>query len=59
MRFVSDHFSTHLLRADWEVASPAAAEVEQRIIDTALAALPRADVVRAVRLRQGSADARG
>ncbi len=45
VRFVSDHFSTHLLRADWEVASPAAPEIEQRIIDAAVAALPRADIV--------------
>src|ERR1700734_4125307 len=25
VRFVSEHFSTHMLRADWELASPAAA----------------------------------
>jgi D-beta-D-heptose 7-phosphate kinase/D-beta-D-heptose 1-phosphate adenosyltransferase len=45
VRFVSDHFSTHLLRADWEVASPVAADIEQKVIDAALAALPRADIV--------------
>src|ERR1700730_16140725 len=28
VRFVSEHFSTHMLRADWELASPAAADVE-------------------------------
>ncbi|ETR76510.1 D-beta-D-heptose 1-phosphate adenosyltransferase [Afipia sp. P52-10] len=45
VRFVSDHFSTHLLRADWELARPVAAEIEQKVIDAALAALPRADIV--------------
>src|ERR1700694_1726708 len=29
VRFVSEHFSTHMLRADWELAQPAAADVEQ------------------------------
>src|SRR5450432_3486194 len=28
LRFVSEHFSTHLLRADWEVARPADAKIE-------------------------------
>lgn len=45
VRFVSEHFSTHLLRADWEFAHPAAADVEQQLIERTLAALPRADVV--------------
>lgn len=45
VRFVSEHFSTHLLRADWEFAHPAAVDVEQQLIDRTLAALPRADVV--------------
>ena len=45
VRFVSDHFSTHMLRADWEKASPATGEAEQEIIDRILAALPRADIV--------------
>jgi D-beta-D-heptose 7-phosphate kinase/D-beta-D-heptose 1-phosphate adenosyltransferase len=45
VRFVSEHFSTHLMRADWEVAKPATEAIEQRIIDTTLAALKRADVV--------------
>src|SRR5690242_13829620 len=27
VRFVSEHFSTHMLRADWELAQPAAAGV--------------------------------
>src|SRR6202051_498717 len=33
VRFVSEHFSTHMLRADWELAQPASAEVEQRLLD--------------------------
>ena len=45
VRFVSEHFSTHLLRADWEFAQPAAADVEQQLIERTLAVLPRADVV--------------
>src|SRR6188472_2919707 len=36
VRFVSEHFSTHMLRADWEVAQPASAEVEQKLIDAIL-----------------------
>jgi D-beta-D-heptose 7-phosphate kinase / D-beta-D-heptose 1-phosphate adenosyltransferase len=45
VRFVSEHFSTHLLRADWELASPAPAEIEQNLIDAVLPLLPRADIV--------------
>src|SRR5205814_7915439 len=45
VRFVSEHFSTHMLRADWELAVPAAAEIEQKLIDAILPLLPRADVV--------------
>lgn len=45
VRFVSEHFSTHLLRADWEVALPLAADTEQEVIDRARAAIPRADIV--------------
>src|SRR3982074_3028457 len=45
VRFVSEHFSTHMLRADWELASPAAADVEQRLIDAILPLLPRANIV--------------
>jgi D-beta-D-heptose 7-phosphate kinase/D-beta-D-heptose 1-phosphate adenosyltransferase len=45
VRFVSEHFSTHLLRADWEFANPVAADIEQQLIDQALEALPRADIV--------------
>jgi D-beta-D-heptose 7-phosphate kinase/D-beta-D-heptose 1-phosphate adenosyltransferase len=45
VRFVSEHFSTHMLRADWELASPAASDVEQRLIDVALPQVARADIV--------------
>jgi D-beta-D-heptose 7-phosphate kinase/D-beta-D-heptose 1-phosphate adenosyltransferase len=45
VRFVSEHFSTHMLRADWEVSSPASAEIEQKLIDTILPLLLRADIV--------------
>ena len=36
VRFVSEHFSTHMLRADWELAQPAAAKIEQKLIDAVL-----------------------
>src|SRR3984957_15185298 len=45
VRFVSEHFSTHMLRADWELASPASADVEQKLIDAILPLLPRVDIV--------------
>jgi D-beta-D-heptose 7-phosphate kinase/D-beta-D-heptose 1-phosphate adenosyltransferase len=45
VRFVSEHFSTHMLRADWEVAQPASAEVEQKLIDAILPQLGRVDIV--------------
>src|SRR5713226_607674 len=45
VRFVSEHFSTHMLRADWELASPASASIEQRLLDAILPLLPRADIV--------------
>jgi D-beta-D-heptose 7-phosphate kinase/D-beta-D-heptose 1-phosphate adenosyltransferase len=45
VRFVSEHFSTHMLRADWERAQPAATEAEQRLIDAILPQLARADIV--------------
>ncbi|RTL50788.1 MAG: D-glycero-beta-D-manno-heptose-7-phosphate kinase [Bradyrhizobiaceae bacterium] len=45
LRFVSEHFSTHMLRADWEMAAPAAPAVEAQLIEAILAALPRADIV--------------
>ena len=42
VRFVSEHHSTHLLRADWELVQPLDARTEKILIDRALAALPRA-----------------
>src|SRR5260370_1522832 len=45
VRFVSEHFSTHMLRADWELAAPAAADIEQKLIDAILPQLNRADIV--------------
>src|SRR6516165_2788659 len=45
VRFVSEHFSTHMLRADWEQATPASAEVELELISAILAQLARADIV--------------
>src|SRR5246127_3953572 len=45
VRFVSEHFSTHMLRADWEQAVPASAEVELKLIEAILAQLSRADIV--------------
>src|SRR5215471_490361 len=44
-RYVSEHFSTHMLRADWELATPATAGVEQKLIDAILPRLVRADIV--------------
>src|SRR6185503_9682567 len=45
LRFVSEHHSTHLLRADWERAAPVDAKVEAALIKRALAALPRVGAV--------------
>ncbi len=45
VRFVSEHFSTHMLRADWELATPVAAEAEQKLIDAVLPLVARADIV--------------
>jgi D-beta-D-heptose 7-phosphate kinase/D-beta-D-heptose 1-phosphate adenosyltransferase len=45
VRFVSEHFSTHMLRADWELAAPASEATERKLIDAVVAALPRADIV--------------
>src|SRR5580704_10778129 len=45
VRFVSEHFLTHMLRADWEITHPAAGEIEQKLIDTILPLIPRADIV--------------
>jgi D-beta-D-heptose 7-phosphate kinase/D-beta-D-heptose 1-phosphate adenosyltransferase len=40
MRFVSEHFSP-MLRADWELAAPAAADIEQKLVDAILPLLAR------------------
>jgi len=45
VRFVSEHFSTHMLRADWELSAPASEVTERKLIDAVVAALPRADIV--------------
>jgi D-beta-D-heptose 7-phosphate kinase/D-beta-D-heptose 1-phosphate adenosyltransferase len=42
VRFVSEHHSTHLLRADWELARLVDGEIEQAVLAEALAALPHA-----------------
>ncbi len=42
VRFVSEHYSTHLLRADWERAKPLDDLREQALLEQALAALQRA-----------------
>src|SRR6202142_978364 len=45
VRFVSEHFSSHMLRADWELAKPASGDIEQKLVDSVLPLLPRADIV--------------
>src|SRR5262249_34206858 len=45
VRFVSEHYSSHLLRADWETAQPVAAEVEAELIDLVAGMLPRVGAV--------------
>jgi D-beta-D-heptose 7-phosphate kinase/D-beta-D-heptose 1-phosphate adenosyltransferase len=45
VRFVSEHFSTHLLRADWEVAAPIDAASENELIGRVVEAMPRAGAV--------------
>lgn len=40
-RFVSEHYSTHLLRADWEDVRALDAEQEQEILSRALESLPK------------------
>src|SRR6202049_894980 len=42
VRFVSEHFSTHMLRADWELAAPATSSIEQKLIEAMLTLLPLA-----------------
>jgi D-beta-D-heptose 7-phosphate kinase / D-beta-D-heptose 1-phosphate adenosyltransferase len=45
IRFVSEHHSTHLMRADWETTAPVSAESEAAVIAKAEAALPRVGAV--------------
>ena len=45
VRFVSEHHSTHLMRADWETTAPVSAESEASVIANAEAALPRVGAV--------------
>jgi D-beta-D-heptose 7-phosphate kinase/D-beta-D-heptose 1-phosphate adenosyltransferase len=45
VRFVSEQHSTHLLRADWELARPVSAEIERSIINACTGLMPRADAV--------------
>jgi D-beta-D-heptose 7-phosphate kinase/D-beta-D-heptose 1-phosphate adenosyltransferase len=45
VRFVSEHFSTHMLRADWEMAAPVDAACEDALIAQVVDALPRAGAV--------------
>ena len=45
VRFVSEHHSVHLLRADWEMASAVDAGSEDALIGHAIKAMPRAGAV--------------
>jgi D-beta-D-heptose 7-phosphate kinase / D-beta-D-heptose 1-phosphate adenosyltransferase len=45
VRFVSEHFSTHLLRADWEMAEPIDKSSEDALIGHIVKALPGAGAV--------------
>jgi D-beta-D-heptose 7-phosphate kinase/D-beta-D-heptose 1-phosphate adenosyltransferase len=45
VRFVSEHHSAHLMRADWEMAAPASAESEAAIIAHAQAAMSKVGAV--------------
>jgi D-beta-D-heptose 7-phosphate kinase / D-beta-D-heptose 1-phosphate adenosyltransferase len=45
VRFVSEHYSSHLLRADWETAVPIAPEIEDELIELATNMLPRVGAV--------------
>jgi D-beta-D-heptose 7-phosphate kinase/D-beta-D-heptose 1-phosphate adenosyltransferase len=42
VRFVSEHHSTHLMRADWELASPIGRDIEDALLQEALPAIQRA-----------------
>jgi D-beta-D-heptose 7-phosphate kinase/D-beta-D-heptose 1-phosphate adenosyltransferase len=45
VRFVSEHYSSHLLRADWELAKPVSRDIEQRLMEKVAALIPRADAI--------------
>ena len=45
VRFVSEHHSTHMLRADWEMASAVDAASEDALIGHVIKAMPRAGAV--------------
>src|SRR5579885_2130400 len=45
VRFVSEHHSVHMLRADWEHAGPIDSAAEERVIAHVTGALPRAGAV--------------
>ncbi len=45
VRFVSEHHSTHLLRADWETAAPASAASQAAVVARAEAALAKVGAV--------------
>ena len=59
VRFVSEHFSTHMLRADWELAQPASAEYRTETDRRHPAAVAARRHRAAVRLCQGRADRAG
>jgi len=46
VRFVSEHHSAHLLRADWESSSPVDAASEDALIGHAIKAMPRAGAMK-------------
>jgi D-beta-D-heptose 7-phosphate kinase/D-beta-D-heptose 1-phosphate adenosyltransferase len=45
VRFVSEHHSAHMLRADWEPASPVAKDSEDALISHAIKAMPSVGAV--------------
>jgi D-beta-D-heptose 7-phosphate kinase/D-beta-D-heptose 1-phosphate adenosyltransferase len=45
VRFVSEHYSSHLLRADWETPKPVSSSVEAELIELVGATLPRVGAV--------------
>jgi D-beta-D-heptose 7-phosphate kinase / D-beta-D-heptose 1-phosphate adenosyltransferase len=45
VRFVSEHFSTHLLRADWELVKAVDPRIEATLIECVASAVPRSGAV--------------